>query len=101
VSALKYEIRRWGEGQTTNLKLHVVDSSGRVVYSSADYDDVCAERDRLNAGGSERCSLNLGYRWITTNPDGSKTIHIQPTEIIEIQPTRIIDTDCAKDGGAP
>jgi hypothetical protein len=78
---LKYELRRWCEGQRENLQMHVADQTGRIVFSSRDYDEVCAEKDRLNAGGAERQELDWGNRWTVTNKDGSKTVKILPTEI--------------------
>ena len=55
-----YSIRKWAEGETTNLRLHVVDATGRVVFSSASFEEVKAERDRLNAGGPESVPLVRG-----------------------------------------
>lgn len=81
---ITYEIRRWCEGETRNLKLHVADPTGRIVLSSANYDEVIAERDRLNAGGAERQTLDKGNRSYHRQPDGSVLIKLHMREVQSI-----------------
>lgn len=76
-----YSIRKWAQGETTNLRLHVVDATGRVVFSSASYDEVKAERDRLNAGGPEAVPLVRGDRREIRQPDGTIRFEISPEPI--------------------
>jgi hypothetical protein len=54
---MAYEIRKWPDGESPELGLSVTDLRGRIVFSSPSYDACKTERDRLNAGGSERTPL--------------------------------------------
>lgn len=78
---MTYHIRKWCEGETHDLKLHVCDENGRAVFSSASYDECVIARDRLNHGAVEAQRLVRENRYEVRQQDGTVKVVVTPREI--------------------